>query len=100
MDESKREETLAALLEDRQKAERAVMGANMTAGPPIRGVAGSVLSTSYDGVDVDTRHRFATLVTVSPAGAWVTFLESSESDSDRFRRTAKAVFDGLEVVTH
>jgi hypothetical protein len=54
------------------------MGPRMTEGEPRRAVRGPAVSAQYEGLDVDGSHRFATLVVVSPAGAWAFLIESRE----------------------
>jgi hypothetical protein len=97
--EAKRTETLRALVENRQKAERQGMGSSMTAREPVISTAGRISVARYDGLDAAADHRFATMVLVSERGAWVAFLESPASiPEEPFRKHAATILDGLSVL--
>jgi hypothetical protein len=97
MDDARRNETLAALVEHRRKADRAAMGPRMTAGEPRRTSLGAVVSARYEGVDVEASHRFATLVVVSSTGAWAVVYESSETSEKAFDAVENGVFASFDV---
>jgi hypothetical protein len=94
--EEDRQKVLNRLLDRRLEVERSNLGTTMTAGEPRRSREGNVLSARYEGT-YGRWGQFATLVMVSPSGAWCFFLEAPDARGYGFRKQADAIFASIDV---
>lgn len=80
-----------AVAETHRNTERKLIGPDVsTREPTVASVAGAC-SVRYAGFSPSRAHRFATLVLVTDAWMWSTFLESSTLEAEAFRELTEAV---------
>jgi len=97
MDSKARRETIEALVEHHQAAERRDMGGKVSF-QPVRGSDRNGLTmASYCGADRTTGRPFATMILASESSAWTLFYETLEAPAPSFCSRGERLFGTVRL---